>query len=92
MPRLAPVHSRDDAEPAQENVLYRQGAIRVTDDELAELVEDIEAAVAGVGDVDWVRLTQWVGVTLGVMCWTIDRRAPEARRFNRVVVQMYADP
>ncbi|RCG13963.1 ArsR family transcriptional regulator [Streptomyces diacarni] len=38
--------SREDAEPAQENVLYRQGAVWVTDEEFASLVDEIEAAVA----------------------------------------------
>ncbi|OEV08887.1 helix-turn-helix domain-containing protein [Streptomyces nanshensis] len=38
--------SRDDAEPARENVLYRQGTVQLTDDEYAELVEEIEALVA----------------------------------------------
>ncbi|MFC5752881.1 helix-turn-helix domain-containing protein [Actinomadura rugatobispora] len=38
--------SRDDAEPAREGVLYRQGAVWVTADEFAALVEEIEAAVA----------------------------------------------
>ncbi|TQN32210.1 helix-turn-helix protein [Haloactinospora alba] len=38
--------SRDDAEPSRENVLYRQGAVWVTDDEFAALVDDIEAAIA----------------------------------------------
>ena len=37
---------RDDTEPSRENVLYRQGAVWVTDDEFAALVDDIEAAVA----------------------------------------------
>lgn len=38
--------SREDAEPPRENVLYRQGAVWVTDEEYAALVEDIEAAIA----------------------------------------------
>ncbi|MER7790397.1 helix-turn-helix domain-containing protein [Streptomyces sp. NPDC097640] len=38
--------SRDDAEPAREGVLYRQGAVCLTDEEFAELVEEIEAVVA----------------------------------------------
>lgn len=37
--------SRDDTEPARENLLYRQGAVWITDEEFAELVEEIEAAV-----------------------------------------------
>lgn len=38
--------SREDTEPAREGVLYRQGAVWLTDDEFAELVEEIEATVA----------------------------------------------
>lgn len=38
--------SRDDADPPREGVLYRQGAVWLTDDEFTELVEEIEAAVA----------------------------------------------
>ncbi|OLT24722.1 ArsR family transcriptional regulator [Actinomadura sp. CNU-125] len=38
--------SRDDADPPRENVVYRQGAVWVTDDEFTALVEEIEAAVA----------------------------------------------
>ncbi|WAP56978.1 helix-turn-helix domain-containing protein [Streptomyces sp. S465] len=38
--------SRDDTEPAREGVVYRQGAVWLTEDEFAELVEEIEAAVA----------------------------------------------
>ncbi len=37
--------SRDDTEPARENLLYRQGAVWITDEEFTELVEEIEAAV-----------------------------------------------
>lgn len=38
--------SRDDTEPAREGVLYRQGAVYLTDDEFTALTEEIEAAVA----------------------------------------------
>ncbi|MBN6041159.1 helix-turn-helix domain-containing protein [Amycolatopsis sp. 195334CR] len=38
--------SREDAEPAREGVLYRQGAVSLTEEEFAELVEEIEAMVA----------------------------------------------
>ncbi|GAA3581268.1 helix-turn-helix domain-containing protein [Amycolatopsis ultiminotia] len=38
--------SRDDAEPASEGVLYRQGAVALTDEEFADLVEELEAVVA----------------------------------------------
>ncbi|MEU5833899.1 helix-turn-helix domain-containing protein [Streptomyces diacarni] len=38
--------SHEDAEPARENVLYRQGAVWVTDEEFTSLVDEIEAAVA----------------------------------------------
>ncbi|AOS62065.1 helix-turn-helix domain-containing protein [Actinoalloteichus hymeniacidonis] len=37
--------SREDTEPAQENLLYRQGVVWVTDEEYTELVEELEAAV-----------------------------------------------
>ncbi|WP_016697974.1 helix-turn-helix domain-containing protein [Actinoalloteichus spitiensis] len=37
--------SREDTEPARDNVLYRQGIVWVTDEEFTELVEEIEAAV-----------------------------------------------
>lgn len=37
--------SRDDAEPAREGVLYRQGAVWLTEEEFTELVEEVEAAV-----------------------------------------------
>ncbi|MBE1531962.1 helix-turn-helix domain-containing protein [Actinomadura algeriensis] len=36
--------SRDDADPPRENVVYRQGAVWVTDDEFTALVDEIEAA------------------------------------------------
>ncbi|MDN3056283.1 helix-turn-helix domain-containing protein [Streptomyces sp. SRF1] len=38
--------SRDDSEPAREGVLYRQGAVMLTDEEFTELVDEIEAVVA----------------------------------------------
>lgn len=41
---------------------------------------------------DWVVLAQWVGVPMGILYWTITRQDLEARRFDRVVVQMYANP
>lgn len=37
--------SRDDADPPREGVLYRQGAVWVTDEEFTALVDEIEAAV-----------------------------------------------
>lgn len=37
---------REDSEPPRENLLYRQGAVWVTDAEFAALVDDIESAVA----------------------------------------------
>ncbi|GAA2084766.1 helix-turn-helix domain-containing protein [Streptomyces albiaxialis] len=37
--------SRDDAEPADDGLLYRQGSVWLTDEEFAELVEDLEKAV-----------------------------------------------
>ncbi|MGI5191365.1 DUF1963 domain-containing protein [Promicromonospora sp. CA-289599] len=49
----------------------------------------------GMGDPargDWVVLAQWVGVPMGILYWTIDRRDLEMRRFDRVVVRMYANP
>ncbi|MFD6443557.1 HEAT repeat domain-containing protein [Promicromonospora sp. NPDC060204] len=41
---------------------------------------------------DWVVLAQWVGVPMGILYWTITRQDLEVRRFDRVVVQMYANP
>ncbi|WP_211240115.1 DUF1963 domain-containing protein, partial [Promicromonospora kroppenstedtii] len=41
---------------------------------------------------DWVVLAQWVGVPMGILYWTITRQDLAARRFDRVVVQMYANP
>ena len=38
--------AREDTEPSRENVLYRQGTVCVTDEEFAQLVEQLEAAVA----------------------------------------------
>ncbi|GAA1452046.1 hypothetical protein GCM10009602_52520 [Nocardiopsis tropica] len=44
------------------------------------------------GPEDWVLLAQWVGVPMGILYWTIPRQDLEACRFDRVVVQMYANP
>lgn len=41
---------------------------------------------------DWVVLAQWVGVPMGILYWTITRQDLQERRFDRVVVQMYANP
>ncbi|WP_369203477.1 helix-turn-helix domain-containing protein [Streptomyces sp. PU-14G] len=38
--------AREDADPATDNVLYRQGAVWLTGEEFTELVDEIEAAVA----------------------------------------------
>ncbi|MFD7713540.1 helix-turn-helix domain-containing protein [Streptomyces sp. NPDC059786] len=38
--------AREDTEPAQEGVLYRQGAVWVTAEEFAALVDELEAVVA----------------------------------------------
>ncbi|MEW2356896.1 helix-turn-helix domain-containing protein [Spirillospora sp. NPDC029432] len=38
--------ARDDADPVREGVLYRQGAMWLTGEEFAELVEELEAVVA----------------------------------------------
>ncbi|MFE4450654.1 helix-turn-helix domain-containing protein [Streptomyces sp. NPDC056796] len=38
--------AREDAEPAREGVLYRQGAVWVTPEEFTELVEELEAVIA----------------------------------------------
>ena len=37
--------SHDESDPPRDNVVYRQGAVWVTDEEFAALVEEIEAAV-----------------------------------------------
>jgi HEAT repeat protein len=41
---------------------------------------------------DWVVLAQWVGVPMGILYWTINRRDLQVRRFDRVAVRMYANP
>nr|BFF17155.1 hypothetical protein GCM10025730_06760 [Promicromonospora thailandica] len=41
---------------------------------------------------DWVLLAQWYGVPMGLLYWTITRQDLRERRFDRVVVQMYANP
>ncbi|GAB2482994.1 hypothetical protein GCM10027063_26390 [Promicromonospora xylanilytica] len=41
---------------------------------------------------DWAVLAQWVGVPMGILYWTITRQDLAARRFDRVVVQLYANP
>lgn len=41
---------------------------------------------------DWVVLAQWVGVPMGILYWTITHQDLQVRRFDRVVVQMYANP
>ncbi len=52
----------------------------------------LEEGVRGTSPEDWVLLAQWIGVPMGVLYWTITRQDLEARRFDRVVVQMYANP
>lgn len=37
--------SREDTEPAREGVLYRQGAVYLSEEEFAELVDELEAVV-----------------------------------------------
>ncbi|GAA2609924.1 helix-turn-helix domain-containing protein [Streptomyces axinellae] len=37
--------AREDAEPATDGVLYRQGAVWLTDEEFAELVDELQKAV-----------------------------------------------
>lgn len=41
---------------------------------------------------DWVVLAQWVGVPMGILYWTINRRDLDVRRFDRVAVRMYSNP
>lgn len=41
---------------------------------------------------DWVVLAQWVGVPMGILYWTIARQDLAARRFDRVLVWMFANP
>lgn len=41
---------------------------------------------------DWVLLAQWYGVPMGVVYWTIPRQDLESCRFDRVLVQLYANP
>ncbi|MCV2457925.1 YwqG family protein [Streptomyces sp. ICN988] len=41
---------------------------------------------------DWVLLAQWVGFPMSILYWTIPRQDLAARRFDRVAVQMHANP
>ncbi|NUT46248.1 MAG: DUF1963 domain-containing protein [Saccharothrix sp.] len=41
---------------------------------------------------DWVLLAQWEGLPMATVYWTIPRQDLADRRFDRVVVQMYANP
>ncbi|MBO0610092.1 DUF1963 domain-containing protein [Myceligenerans salitolerans] len=41
---------------------------------------------------DWVLLAQWAGFPMAIVYWTITRQDLEARRFDRVVVHMHANP
>lgn len=41
---------------------------------------------------DWVLLAQWEGFPMATVYWTIPRQDLAARRFDRVLVQMYANP
>lgn len=53
---------------------------------------DPEEGGPGSDPGDWVLLAQWVGVPMGILYWTITREDLRARRFDRVVVQMYSNP
>jgi hypothetical protein len=53
---------------------------------------DPEEGGPGSDPEDWVLLAQWVGVPMGILYWTITRQDLQARRFDRVVVQMYSNP
>jgi hypothetical protein len=55
------------------------------------------AAYAAAGDQgtdpdDRVLLAQWVGFPMSILYWTITRQDLAARRFDRVTVQMHANP
>ncbi|MFC8003761.1 hypothetical protein ACFUCH_11600 [Streptomyces olivaceus] len=41
---------------------------------------------------DWVLLAQWYGFPGGIVFWTIRRQDLVERRFDRVEVQMHANP
>ncbi|MFE0818658.1 hypothetical protein ACFW40_15315 [Streptomyces sp. NPDC058807] len=41
---------------------------------------------------DWVLLAQWVGFPMSILYWTITRQDLAARRFDRVAVQVHANP
>lgn len=41
---------------------------------------------------DWVLLAQWEGFPMATVYWTIPRQDLAALRFDRVLVQMYANP
>ena len=46
----------------------------------------------GPGTEDEVLLTQWIGVPMGILYWTITRQDLEERRFDRVSAWMYSNP
>ncbi|WP_399891273.1 DUF1963 domain-containing protein [Streptomyces sp. BBFR51] len=64
--------------------------------------DDYGDPVAGSADPDdgeplsdpdnWVLLAQWVGFPMSILYWTITRQDLAARRFDRVAVQMHANP
>ncbi|MEU4981579.1 DUF1963 domain-containing protein [Streptomyces sp. NPDC021969] len=64
--------------------------------------DDYGDPVAGSADPDeeahladpdaWVLLAQWAGFPMSMLYWTITRQDLAARRFDRVVVQMHANP
>jgi hypothetical protein len=41
---------------------------------------------------DWVLLAQWEGFPMATVYWTIPRQDLAVLRFDRVLVQMYANP
>ncbi|MFC8084236.1 HEAT repeat domain-containing protein [Streptomyces sp. NPDC057340] len=64
--------------------------------------DDYGDPVAGSADPDdgellsdpgnWVLLAQWAGFPMSILYWTIPRQDLAARRFDRVAVQMHANP
>ncbi|MFW6692202.1 hypothetical protein [Streptomyces sp. MAR4 CNX-425] len=41
---------------------------------------------------EWVLLAQWAGFPMSILYWTITRQDLAARRFDRVAVQLHANP
>lgn len=58
----------------------------------ATALEDEEGAPDAPGPEDWVLLAQWEGLPMATVYWTMPRQDLAEPRFDRVLVQMYANP